>query len=336
MDSLSQAALGAAIGVTVMGRRTRPWKAALIGAVAGTLPDLDAFYDYGDPVSNMVYHRAVTHALFWQTVASLPIAATTAAALRELKQFRWWWLTIWLVLVTHALLDWTTVYGTQLGLPFTATPFGLGSMFIIDPAYTVPLLIGIGVALSLRNPRGWRWNVAGLVISTAYLGWSALAQQHVAGVAQENLRAQGHQVERLLVTPSPFNTILWRVVAMTPQGYLEGYHSLLDGDRNIHFDAFDRGGEIYAQLRDNLSVDRIARFSHGFFKMSERDGRAIITDLRMGQEPHYTFNFVVAERSPSGFAALTPPQSFREPRNAAKGLPWLWRRIFGEKLPPPR
>ena len=96
MDSLSQAALGAAIGVAVMGRRTRPWKAALVGAIAGTLPDLDSFYDHGDPISTMVFHRANSHALFWQTVASLPIAAVTAAALRDWRSFKTWWLPVWL------------------------------------------------------------------------------------------------------------------------------------------------------------------------------------------------------------------------------------------------
>lgn len=336
MDSLSQAALGAAIGVAVMGRRTRPWKAALIGALAGTLPDLDSFHDHGDPISNMIYHRAASHALFWQTLASLPIAALAAVAVREMNQFRWWWLTVWLALITHALLDWTTVYGTQLGLPFTATPFGLGSMFIIDPLYTLPLLIGIAVALSLRNTRGWRWNAAGLILSTAYLCWSALAQQHATGVAQESLRAQGHHVERLLVTPSPFNTVLWRVVAITPQGYLEGFYSLLDRDRAIAFDSFPRGEALYAQLRDNVFVERIARFSHGFFRMSEQDGRAVITDLRMGQEPRYTFNFVVAQRQSPTFAAIVPPTSFAQRPAIGEGLSWLWRRARGEKLPPPR
>jgi inner membrane protein len=336
MDSLSQAALGAAIGVAVMGRRTKPWKAALIGAVAGTLPDLDSFYDHGDPISNMVFHRAESHALFWQTLASVPIAALVAAAMREMKLFKWWWLTIWLALTTHALLDWTTVYGTQLFLPFTNTPYGLGSMFIIDPLYTVPLLIGIIVALSLRNVRGWRWNVAGLVLSTAYLGWSALAQYHVTGVAQESLRAQGHQVERLLVTPTALNTVLWRVLALTPQGYVEGYHSILDRDRTIAFEAFTRGEELYAQLRGNLFVERIARFSRGFFKMSEQDGRAVITDLRMGQEPRYSFNFVVAQRQSPNFAPIVPPTSFAQRPDIGAGLSWLWRRALGEKLPPPR
>ena len=48
MDSLSQIALGAAVGVAVMGRRTAVWKAAAWGAVAGTLPDLDVIIDHGD------------------------------------------------------------------------------------------------------------------------------------------------------------------------------------------------------------------------------------------------------------------------------------------------
>ena len=209
-------------------------------------------------------------------------------------------------------------------------------MFIIDPLYTLPLLIGIAVALSLRNKRGWRWNAAGLVLSTAYLCWSALAQQYATSVAQESLRAQGYQVEHLLVTPTASNTLLWRVVAVTPQGYLEGFTSLLDRDRTIAFDSFPRGEALYTQLRGNPFVGNIARFSRGFFKMSEQDGRAVITDLRMGQEPRYTFNFVVAQRQSPDFAPVLPPTRFSQRPDIGTGLTWLWRRALGEKLPPPR
>ena len=62
MDSLSQIALGSAVGVAVMGRRTAVWKAALWGAIGGTLPDLDAFIDHGDAILNMTRHRAESHA----------------------------------------------------------------------------------------------------------------------------------------------------------------------------------------------------------------------------------------------------------------------------------
>jgi inner membrane protein len=128
MDSLSQIALGAAIGMATMGRRTALWKAALWGAVAGTLPDLDVFIDHGDPVRNMVLHRAETHSLFWLTLFSLPLAALVARLHGQGTIWLRWWLALWLVLVTHPLLDTMTVYGTQLALPFTDYPYGVGSI----------------------------------------------------------------------------------------------------------------------------------------------------------------------------------------------------------------
>ena len=84
MDSLTQIALGASIGVAVMGRRTAAWKAALWGGVAGLLPDLDALIDHGDPVLNMVLHRAETHALFWLALASWPLAWLVACMMENL------------------------------------------------------------------------------------------------------------------------------------------------------------------------------------------------------------------------------------------------------------
>ena len=48
-----------------------------------------------------------------------------------------------LTLLAHPVLDAFTVYGTQLLLPFSDYPAGLGSIFIIDPLFTVPLLAGL-------------------------------------------------------------------------------------------------------------------------------------------------------------------------------------------------
>ncbi len=134
MDSLSQFVLGASVAVAAVGSRTATWKAALWGGVAGTLPDLDVLIDHGDALSNMVLRRAESHSLVWLTLAS-PVLGALPARLHG-GRFRVWWLAMWLALVTHPLLDAMTVYGTQLLLPFTAYPFGVGSIFIIDPLYT--------------------------------------------------------------------------------------------------------------------------------------------------------------------------------------------------------
>jgi inner membrane protein len=335
MDSLSQFALGAAIGVAVMHRRSKPWKAALIGGIVATLPDLDAFYDHGDPISNVTLHRANSHAIFWLTLASPVVALVAAVAARERDQFARWWLAVWLALVTHPILDWFTVYGTQILRPFTDFPYAVGSMFIIDPLYTLPLLIGVVAALMLRNERGWRWNVAGLAISTLYLGWSVFAQAHVTAIAVASLKADGRKVERLMVTPAPFNTVLWRVVAVTPDGYLEGFRSLLDREPGIKFDSYPRGEDLYDVVRGYPSVARVAWFTQGLFKLSERDGKVIMSDLRMGQEPYYSFNFVVGQRQSPTIAAV-PPTRFREQHDVRTGLSWLWRRLRGEDVPSPK
>lgn len=337
MDSLSQFALGAACGVAVMGKRTAVWKAALWGGVCGTLPDLDSFIDHGDPVRNMTLHRGDSHALFWLTLAAPLIAAGIARLQGEWPHFKRWWLAVWLALFTHPLLDVMTVYGTQLARPFTDFPYAVGSVFIIDPLYTLPLLIGLVGALAARGGRGLRWNVVGLVLSTAYLGWSVAAQQHVGRIASAALASQGVAVERLLVTPAPLNTVLWRVVAMSPDGYREGFYSLLDADRRIDFTRHDRRDDLRTALAGVWPVERMAWFTQGFYAMSERDGEVRIIDLRMGQEPVYSFIFVVAEdRGQEGYVPLALTRQEGGRPDVGPALAWLWRRALGERIAPPR
>jgi inner membrane protein len=336
MDSVSQFALGAAVGVAVMGRRTAAWKAALWGGVAGTLPDLDVFVDHGDPIRNMVLHRAETHALFWLTLASLPLAAAGARIGGEWAHWRRWWLAVWLALVTHPLLDAMTVYGTRLALPFSDHPFGVGSIFIIDPLYTLPLVVGVAWAVRSRGaPRGRAANAAGLVLSTAYLAWGVAAQAHVDRVARASLAAQGFVPERVLVTPSAFNSLLWRVVAVCGDEYLEGHRSLLDAAPAMDFDRFARGGALQAELQGHEGLQRVAAFSRGFYALRQEGSRVLLSDLRMGQEPTYTFTFAVAERRSAAQPLAVPEFAGRRP-DLARALPWLWRRAWGEPVAPPR
>jgi len=70
---------------------------------------------------------------------------------------------------THALLDALTIYGTQRLRPFTAHPFGVGSLFVADPLSTLPLPAGLTMALRRSGDRGLRRNRAGLLLSTASL-----------------------------------------------------------------------------------------------------------------------------------------------------------------------
>jgi inner membrane protein len=335
MDSLTHIALGAAIGTAVMSRRTAVWKAALWGAVAATLPDLDVFIDHGDPIRNMVLHRGETHALFWLTLFSLPFGAAVAWAARQPDLWRRWWLAMWLALVTHPLLDAMTVYGTRLALPFSNDPVGVGSIFIIDPLFTLPLLVGVGWVLAGRGSgRGRRANGLGLALSAAYLVWGVAAQQQASRVASASLAAQGIAAKQVLVTPTAFNSLLWRVVAISGDSYHEGFYSLLDKSPQVAFDRHARGDTLAAELQGADSVQRLRVFSRGFYALREDAGRVLISDLRMGQEPDYTFTFAVAEKH-SPAVPLTPPLQLGGRGDISCSLSWLGQRMWGEPLPPP-
>jgi inner membrane protein len=149
------------------------------------------------------------------------------------------------------------------------------------------------------------------------------------------LRRQGIDADRVLVTPAPFNSLLWRVVAVAGDAFHEGYYALLDRKRRIAFDRFPRGSNLYEELRGDPNVERIARFSHGFFKLSQDGSHVLISDLRMGQEPFYTFNFIVGERH-SAAVRVDPPVQVSNRMSFERGLPWVWRRMRGETLEPPR
>lgn len=291
MDSLSQLTLGAAVTVAVMGKRVPLWQAALVGAVAGTLPDLDVFIDHGDAIRNMTLHRTESHALIFLTLFAPLFGWLVAGATRSRAHWRGWTLAMWLALITHPLLDLTTVYGTQLGLPLTDFPYAIGSMYIIDPLYTLPLLIALLVALWRRDAVGLRWNKAGLLVSTLYLGWSMVAQSIATQHIEQALTQQSVQPEQLLVTPTAFNTLVWRTVIMTPDRYGEAYWSLLSPERPLQISWHDRQPALFAPFKGQWHAERVAWFSHGFYAMKQQGDRTLISDLRMGEEPDYTFTF---------------------------------------------
>ena len=314
MDSLTQIVLGASVAAAVVPAAHR--RAALAaGAALGTLPDLDGIpiaLMTDDPVLRMTLHRGLSHSLL-----VLPLVA--AAIWWLFRRFgrgrvaeapiRWFW-AIALALVTHPVLDAFTVYGTQLWWPLRPPPAMWSSLFIIDPLYTVWLLAGVVVAL-FAGPRqlAGRALTLGLALSTAYLGWSLVAKTLVDRDAQHSLAAMGLADAPRFSVPMPANTVLWRVVAMTPDGYVEGFRSLV-ADRGPM--RFTRYSSDVAALRANAdlpAVQRLAWFNRGFMAAAVVDDRLQLSDLRMGAEPDYFFRFTVARRSADGWRPVRPAQS---------------------------
>ncbi|KRG41988.1 hypothetical protein ARC78_09905 [Stenotrophomonas pictorum JCM 9942] len=339
MDSLSQIVLGGAVAASLAPAGHR--RAALLaGAALGTLPDLDglfiaAFTD--NPVTLMTVHRSFSHSLL-----VLPLLGTLIWWLyRRFGQgrvavapVRWWWAIV-LALVTHPLLDAFTVYGTQLWWPLTPAPAMWSSVFIIDPLYTVWLLLACVIAWFAQvRPLAQRALVAGVLLSTGYLGWSLVAKAQVDRAADQALAAIGLADAPRFSVPMPFNTLLWRVVAMTPGGYVVGDRSLWADHGPMQFSGYPSNVQALRQAGEVPAVQRLNWFNRGFMRAQVQGGELVLSDLRMGLEPDYNFTFAVARIDGEDWQAIAPRQLrpvYREQGGRAllkQRLGEAWQRIW--------
>lgn len=331
MDSLTQIVLGSALAAAIAPPQHR--RAALLaGAALGTLPDLDTLVllPLGlDPVDSMTWHRGPSHSLF----VLIPLAALMWAAFKRMggrvaeSPVRWFW-AIQLALVTHPLLDALTVYGTQLWWPMAVSPTMWSSVFIIDLAYTLPLLVACVLAWRWRDSQGaQRALVLALTLSSAYLGWSFVAKAKVDRAAEQTLATMGLEDAPRFSVPMPFNTLLWRVVVMTPEGYLAGQYSVVADRGPMRLHPQPANVAALDAVRGTPSVARLLWFNQGFMAAQEVDGKLVVSDLRMGVEPDFTFRFTVAQREGDTWRPIPPTQA-DWPTDAIRRLPEVWDRIW--------
>jgi len=317
VDSVTQAALGAAIGGAILGRRLGR-KAILIGAVVATLPDLDVVLDYGDAVANITEHRGFSHSLFVLTGLATLMALLCArfAPARDISLRRWWSFFA-LILITHPLLDALTTYGTQLFWPLDLPPVAWPIIFIIDPLYTLPLLIALGIALvSKRVPKACAW---GLAISSVYLvmaaGAKTLVEQRLAPVLAE----QGLNEAPLLVQPSPFNIVLWRATVIDGDRYYESLISVFDGDHEPQLEPLIRNAEFEEIAMAGQQGQRLDWFAGPFLRYETRplngEETLIATDIRLGFPGYHPFSFTLATFNEGAWQLVDTSQAVDNPRD---------------------
>lgn len=338
MDSLTQIALGATLAASLVPSEQRR-RALAYGAVLGTLPDLDVLVRYADPVADFTYHRSFSHSLLVLTLAApllWRLARQLDARIRQAPGR--WLLAFWLVLITHPLLDAMTIYGTQLWWPLDPTPVGVGSIFIIDPVYTLPLLlVALWATWRPMSPKLTPALPIALTLSSLYLGWSVYAQQRVERVAREALSAEldSDQSGQILALPSPFNTLLWRVLVREQGGYREGYYSLLSDNEPGPWRRFPSADQLVPAMAGHWAFERLGWFTRGYYAIRVAGDDVIVTDLRMGSEPAYVFSFVVGRIDAGGQIEPITSEQQSPMRPLGDALSWLLNRVVtpGHAMP---
>jgi inner membrane protein len=334
MDSLTQLTFGAACGQAILGKEVGR-KAPIWGAILGTLPDLDVFIPLGSPVDDFVYHRGFSHSLFLLALLSPLIAKLITTIHQDTKHlYIKWVLFSFVVLEGSVLLDLLTIYGTQIFWPFDTTPHAVPALFIIDPLFTLPIFLGVLASLLFKNhnPKGHRLNAVGLTLSLTYLAWAVGAGVFVKNRVNEKLAQQGVSYSQFTFCPAPFTTLLWRVVGIDNEQYFETYYSLFDGDVPLSVNFYPRNLSLMKGMEEHPPVAKLEKFTRGYFAMSENNGSIAMTDLRMGSEPNYVFQFRVAELKETKNIPAKPIRL--EAIRDWSQFPWLWARIWSKQANP--
>lgn len=235
MDTLTHMALGACIGQAI-GYKKMGRKALVYGAFAAFLPDLDVLAtpflgDYG----SWKYHRHLSHALWFVPL----IGAALAAGLwrfyerknekQQGVEFGRWLAVMVLAILSHPLLDFCTIYGTQLFAPFSNHRFEISAISIIDPVYSGILCLAMGALLFRKGRERARFlAVSAIALTTAYIAMGWGLNMRAENLAARQLDDQHIAYQKVEAFTTIFQPFLRRVVVTEPHQVRVGFVSTFD------------------------------------------------------------------------------------------------------------
>lgn len=286
MDSITHIALGACLGDAFAGKQLGK-KAMFWGAVAQSVPDIDFIASaWSSTAENLLAHRGFTHSILFALIMA-PLLAMLAERWHRPHDIslRKWIVFFGVQLFIHLLIDGMNVYGVGWFEPFSHHRVSYNWIFVADPFYSVWLGISFLVLVILKRnhpKRGW-WVRFGVGMSTIYLLYCGLNKIKIDSDVKDVFRKQQITYNNYFTTPTPLNNWLWYVVAANDSGYNIGYRSLFDKERKIDFHFIPKNDQLLKQVSDHEDLQKLIRFSKGFYAAQQWNDTLVFNDLRFGQ-----------------------------------------------------
>lgn len=325
VDSLTQITLGAAVGQAVLGEKAGN-RAVLWGAIAGLIPDLDIVPAmFMDEIGRMTVHRGFSHSILFSVLfapllgyliyrvyrkkggAAYRSGNEHGLSSKKTAGFMAWTVLVFLSIITHIILDCFTAYGTQVFSPFSNYRVAFNSISIIDPLYSLPLLIGVVAVLFMRAPNKRRvLNYIGLGISSLYLLFTLGNKMHITGVFEKSLREQDIAYSRILTVPTLLNNILWLGVAEGKTSFHVGYYSILDNSKDIRFLTVKKNHHLIGHIRNEEVMQKLRWFTKGYYSIDKGDGVLVFNNMRYGyidedgSNSNFIFSYEISEGEDEG------------------------------------
>ena len=287
MDPVSQGAVGAAFAQSAA-KKENIILIGFIGFLAGLAPDLDVLIrSEDDPILFLEYHRQFSHSLFFIPVGSFFVALFIFPFVRGLMSLRMVYIASFLGYATHGLLDACTSYGTQLFWPFSDQRVTWNNISIVDPIFTIPIVILLAIAITKRK-RIFSFFAIGWI--TFYLSLGFIQYERTLSAAMDLANSRGHNAERMTLKPSFGNLILWKSIYQHEETYyVDAIRTVRSStwclgesiemfDYQYHLPSLDKDSQ---QAKD---IERFRWFSQDYLGYDDKN--SLVTDIRYSMIPN--------------------------------------------------
>ena len=288
MDPLTQGTIGAVLPQALSKKNLGI--VALLGFLSGMAPDLDIFIRSStDPLLSLEYHRQFTHSLVFIPFGGLICALFLFVVFKKISPFNFkkTWLYCTLGYGTHGLIDACTSYGTLLFWPFSNERVTWNNISIVDPIFTIPILIMITITIATRKKIFSFFSIGWIIL---YLSFGFFQYERALSTAYDLAKSRGHNPERLTLKPSFGNLILWKSIYQHEQTfYVDAIRTVRSstvclGESIEIFDYQQHLSGLDKESQQAKDVERFRWFSQDYLGFVEE--KNLVTDVRYSMLPN--------------------------------------------------
>lgn len=292
MDPISQGITGSLATMTLPKKKKKEFLALfVIGFLSGMAPDLDILIRSNtDPLLSLEYHRQFTHSLIFIPIGGLICALIFHIKTRKYFKFTKTYFACTLGYATHGLLDSCTSYGTLLFWPFSDYRVAFNIISIIDPLYTLPLIILLIIACIRKSKKFI--NIS-LVWAFLYFSFGAIQNYRATEHLNEIAKSRGHTPSMITAKPSFANLILWRTIYLydgyfyTDAVHLSSNKSHIEGSKIKKLNLQEDLPDIPLNSRVAKDIKRFNWFSSNYTALDPKRKNYIV-DIRYSLLPNKT------------------------------------------------
>ena len=290
MDWIMHAAVGAAVGEIMLGKRIGN-PALAWGALFGIAPDvLDAMVGlFLSTTATLAFQSGPTHSLPLAGLLAFLVPRWLAPQWKRAKvtvpQIRWFIAAVW---GTHLLAACLSNPGVQACWPIPAPRLCFNVLGTGDAVAGIVLGLALIALAFLRTKkqqakrrRLWWWGVG---LSGGYLGLALMAKWAASTGFAADLARRGIVPERRMESPTPWNLLLWRGLVDRGDEIWVGYRTVFEWHSTpVRWTVFPRERAAFANHAEAPETRRIAAYTNGWWLARPNKTGLWLADLRSGE-----------------------------------------------------